>query len=96
MNIINYFYNSKLKLHQPNQPSIPSVPSVPSKKTKPIKYKTVYLVVNKNSQLPLGIYDTLELAKLNGQGSTYYNCIIYKYNINDKCTFMKNPVHEDA
>ena len=60
MNIINYIF-SKPKSHQPTVPLVPLVPLVPSnptKKNKPIKYKTVYLVVNKSSQLPLGIYDT--------------------------------------
>jgi hypothetical protein len=57
--------------------------------------QSVFLVVNKSTQMPLGIYNSLELAKKNGQGSTYHNCLIYNYSINDKCTFVKNPIFED-
>lgn len=94
MNIINYFYNSQPKLSQP--PS-PPPPQVPPQNTKPIKQnsKIVYLVLNKNSQVPLGIYNTLELAKSNGQKSTYNNCSIIEYKINQKCTFLNNPIFED-
>jgi len=39
----------------------------------------VYLVINKNTQSPLGIYSSKDLALKNGKSSTYCNCIIYKY-----------------
>lgn len=42
--------------------------------------QSVFLVVNKSTQMPLGIY---------------HNCLIYNYSINDKCTFVKNPIFED-
>ena len=93
--IINYFYNSHPKLSQPA--TLPNPPIVPPQNTKPIKSKSkiVYLVVNKNSQAPLGIYETLELAKSNGKSSTYCNCSIYQFTVNDKCTFVKNAIYED-
>jgi hypothetical protein len=88
MNIINYFYHSPPKLQVP--------PQDPPQNTKPIKQKskTVYVVTNKSQQI-LGVFDTLELAKSNGQSSTYHNCMIYQFNMNDKCTFLKNPVFEN-
>lgn len=55
----------------------------------------VYLVINKNTQSPLGIYSSKDLALKNGKSSTYCNCIIYKYTVNDKCNFYINPVYED-
>jgi hypothetical protein len=93
MNFFNYLYSSEPKLQVP-PPQAP--PQVPPQSTKPIKSKskTVYVVLNKSSQV-LGVFDTLELAKRNGQSSTYHNCMIYEYKINDKCTFLKNPVFED-
>lgn len=87
MNIINYFYS------QPT-PQVP--PQSPPQSTKPIKskFKIVFVVLNKSSQV-LGVFDTLELAKKNGQSSTYHNCMIYEYKINQKCSFLSNPVYED-
>lgn len=65
-----------------------------SNKTKK-SIKKVYLVINKNTQMPLGIYDTLEQAKSLGQKSTYYNCSILEFILNDKCLYMNNPVFEN-
>lgn len=59
------------------------------------KQQEVYLVINKNTQSPLGIYSSKELALNNGKSSTYNNCIVYKYIINDKCNFYINPIYED-
>jgi hypothetical protein len=43
----------------------------------------------------LGIYNNLDLAKKKGQESTYYNCAIYKYKINDVPRYLNNPIYED-
>lgn len=93
MNIISYFYYSQPKLSQSSSPPIPPQPTKPLK-SKTNKQKIVYVVLNKSQQV-LGVFDTLELAKSNGQKSTYNNCIIYEYTINQKCTFLKNPIFED-
>jgi hypothetical protein len=91
-NIINYFYSSQKK----SQQIVPPITSPIVQTTKPIKQKTniVYVVLNKSNQV-LGVFDTLELAKKNGKNSTYHNCIIYKFTVNNKCTFLSDPVFED-
>jgi hypothetical protein len=55
----------------------------------------VYLVVNKNTEMPLGIYDTLEKAKTEGQSSTYHNCSILEFTLNSKCNYLTTPVFEN-
>ena len=58
--------------------------------------KDIYLVLNRNSQSPLGIYSSKELAISNGTSSTYHNCTVIKYVLNDKCNFLNNNiVYED-
>jgi hypothetical protein len=57
--------------------------------------KKLYLVINKNTQTPLGIYDTLEQAKLLGEKSTYHNCTILEFILNDKCVYFHCPVFEN-
>lgn len=57
--------------------------------------KKVYLVINKNTQTPLGIYDSLEQAKLSGEKSTYHNCSILEFILNDKCSYFHYPVFEN-
>ena len=57
--------------------------------------KDVYLVLNKNTQAPLGVFTSKDLAILNGTKSTYHNCIVFKYTLNDKCNFYANPIYED-
>jgi hypothetical protein len=65
-----------------------------SKHRKTISEK-VYLVINKNTELPLGIYDNLEQAKSEGQTSTYHNCSILEFKLNSKCTYFHVPVFEN-
>lgn len=92
--IINYFYNTPQKV---THESTPQPPPIPDKSTKPLKTKkqnTVYVVLNKSNQV-LGVFDTLELAKSNGKMSTYHNCIVYEFTVNQKCTFLSNPIFED-
>lgn len=55
----------------------------------------VYVVVNKNSQQPLGVFDTLDAAKKEGEKVSYYNCSIFKFKINEKCNYLCNPVFEN-
>lgn len=65
---------------------------------KPNKKKSItkmYLVINKNTQAPLGIYDTLEQAKTLGEKSTYYNCSILEFILNDKCSYLNTPIFEN-
>jgi hypothetical protein len=56
--------------------------------------KLVYLVIDKNSMHPLGVFDNLENAKINGQKITYYNCMIIPFNINESCKYLIEPIFE--
>jgi hypothetical protein len=65
-----------------------------TKKNKMSKF-FMYLVMKKTTGEVLGIYNNLDLAKKKGQESTYYNCAIYKYKINDVPRYLNNPIYED-
>lgn len=54
-----------------------------------------YLIINKQSQTPLGIFDNLENAKHEGRINTYYNCSIMEFVLNDGCKYLNNPIYED-
>jgi hypothetical protein len=64
-------------------------------KIKTFKEGFVYLVINKATQAPLGVFDTLEKAKKEGQIATYHNCSILKLEINDRCKYLINPIFEN-
>jgi hypothetical protein len=55
-----------------------------------------YLVFHKTAQIPIGIFDSLEEAKEQGRKSTYCNCIVYKFKLNDECKYINNPEYEDV
>lgn len=55
----------------------------------------VYLVMDKNTNTPLGVFDNLELAKRNGQKVSYYNCIIIPFKLNDSCKYLFSSVFEN-
>lgn len=91
-------YKSKPKELEP-QSSIPPPPKRAQVKnctrnSRPCK-STVYLVIEKETQNPLGIFDSIELAKQNGQKITHYNCIIIPFRINDPCKYLFTPTFED-
>lgn len=86
MYIIDYFF--KKDNTSPKSKKI-------SKNRKNIISEKVYLVINKNTDLPLGIYDNLEQAKSEGQTSTYHNCSILEFKLNNKCTYFNIPVFEN-
>lgn len=53
-----------------------------------------YLVVNSSSDAYIGIYDSLEKAKKDGQLSTYHNCRVIEFKIN-KCDHLNKIVFEN-
>lgn len=65
-----------------------------NKKNKTAKV-VMYVVINKNTEQCIGVFDTLEAAIEGGRKTTYCNSEVYKFNVNDKCTFMNSPVHDD-
>jgi hypothetical protein len=97
--LIKYLTGSKTK--KPQQPETQAIP-LENKEVKNCtrnnrcsKKSTVYLVIEKETQNPLGIFDSIEGAKQNGQKITHYNCIIVPFRINDPCKYLYNPVFED-
>jgi hypothetical protein len=59
------------------------------------KLNTVFLVVKKSTGEPLGVYDSLNKAKEQGQKATYHNCQVIEYCINEPCKYLKAPVFEN-
>ena len=98
--LIKYLTGSKTK--KPEQPNpeqletqpIPQVKSC-TRNNRCNKKSTVYLVIEKETQNPLGIFDSIEGAKQNGQKITHYNCIIVPFRINDPCKYLFTPTFED-
>jgi hypothetical protein len=100
-NIINYFY----KTSPTKTPEAPKIPDPPTQKieeqesrstvTRNKKTNTVYLVIEKNTQNPLGIFDNFEKAKQSGQKTSHHNCVIIPFQINDPCKYLFNPVFEN-
>lgn len=64
------------------------------KKSKEEK-KKLYLVVNKASQLPIGIFSSLEIAIKEGVVATYHNCQVLEFTVDDKCKYLTNPIYEN-
>ena len=86
MNIISFFTGSQKKITASTKKRFSVVNSSP---------KTVYVVVYKNTGAPIGVFDTLQLAKEQGQNVTHHSCIIYPYTVNGQCKYLTNPVYED-
>jgi hypothetical protein len=55
----------------------------------------VYVVIDKNSHTSLGVFDTFEKAKENGQKTTYHNCMIISFVLNDACKYISEPIFEN-
>lgn len=70
----------------------PITKQVSFKTTKPIM---VYLVMNKTSQSPIGIFDNLEKAVIYGKKLTYNNCMVLLYKLNDECKYLQTIVFEN-
>lgn len=102
--LIKYLTGSKTKTTEQNENIPPSPPTPVQQNREQVKNysrnirsckSTVYLVIEKETQNPLGIFDTIELAKQNGQKITHHNCIIIPFKINDPCKYLFTPVFED-
>lgn len=102
--LIKYLTGSKTKNEEQNEITPPTPPTPDQKPRAEVKNcsrkarsskSTVYLVIEKETQNPLGIFDTVELAKQYGQKITHYNCMIISFNINDPCKYLFTPVFED-
>lgn len=101
--MFSYFFGKKDQKESPMRPMTPIV-SVVTKELKSEERKrkhrvtsdqNVYVVVNTNSQQPIGVFDTLDVAKREGQKVSYYSCAIYSLTLNGKCNYLQNPVFEN-
>jgi hypothetical protein len=61
---------------------------------KPPKPITIFVVSDKNSLMPIGVFDTLEAAKTSGGKVTYHNYNVTPFVINSQCKYLNNPVYE--
>lgn len=64
----------------------------------PMKQKpssVIFIVLHKNTQEPIGVFNELEEAIAQGKASTYCNCVVYQFKLNDKCVYLNRPVYED-
>lgn len=100
MGLYNYIFGSK-------NSEISEIKSIEPKKidinTKPVlinkhisrKKDTIYIVYNKCTDTILGAYDTLLLAKIEGQKATYNNCSILQVKLNGGCNHINKIAFED-
>lgn len=54
----------------------------------------LFLVCEKVTMTPLGIFDTIDAAKTEGNKITYNNCIIIPFNVNERCKYLYTPTYE--
>lgn len=54
-----------------------------------------YVVLHKTTQEIIGVFDSLEKAKTQGQKATYYTCAIYSFKLNGNCKYLNTPIYED-
>lgn len=98
--MFDFLFRKPMQPKQTTPPPLPlQLPNIDIKINKRFKKKTkqnyMYIVVKKNTFDILGIYTTVELAKKNGEESTYHSCSIYKYKINDAPKYINTPIYEN-
>lgn len=90
-NILNYF--SKDPIQKPKIIPCLTKAQLPKQK-KQIKQKNCYVIVHNNTQCIIGVFDDLDKAVESGRKSTYCNCSVYKFNLNEY-TFLNSPIYQD-
>ena len=101
MGIYSYFFGKSVKETKETKESVKEpeperkieVSSRPGSK-KRLQNLKVFIVANKQSDTILGVYDDLELAKKNGQKTSFFNCRITEFKLNN-CGYLNNVVFED-
>lgn len=90
-NILNYFSKDPLQKTKivpcRNEPQLSKVPIQK-------KQKNVYVIVHNNTQCIIGVFDDLDKAIESGRKSTYCNCSVYKFYLNEY-TFLNEPIYQD-
>lgn len=62
--------------------------------TRNTKINKVFIVIDRNTHDPLGVFNDFEKAKESGEKITYNNCTIIPFTINDPCKYLFKPVFE--
>ena len=91
MFLFRYFFPKKTPILPPVLPSISSIP--PPTVTRP-PVKKVFLVLEKNTQSPLGVFSSLKLAKESGKKTTNSNYVVIEFTVNDPCKYLFYPAFE--
>lgn len=94
--LIKYFTSPKTNNNSDKPNKTTETTTSNNNRNRKQKQNTVFLVINKNNHYPLGIFDTLEKAKQNGQKTTHYNCTIIPFQVNEPCKYLFNPIYEDS
>lgn len=63
--------------------------------TEPKQNIDCFVVLHKNTREIIGVFDSFEKAKQQGQKATYYTCLIYSFKLNENCKYLNNIVYED-
>ena len=87
--VFSYFFSSRTKTQEDV-----SKDDKKKKHQRKEKEQKVYLVINKNSETPVGIFSSLEKAKSDGEKATYHNCKIVEFVVDDKCKYLLDSVYE--
>ena len=83
--MLSYIFGSKkINLTKEQQPVIIKKPLC-----------QVYLVIEKNTSNPLGVFDNIADAKKEGQKITYHNCMIIPFILNNSCKYLNDPIFEN-
>lgn len=58
--------------------------------------KQSFVVLHKTTREIIGVFDSLEKAKEQGQKATYHTCAIYSFKTNGNCKYLNTPIYEDS
>jgi hypothetical protein len=61
----------------------------------PKQYTDCFVVLHKGTREIIGVFDSFEKAKQQGQKATYHTCLIYSFKINENCKYLNTIVYED-
>ncbi len=54
-----------------------------------------FIVLHKNTKEIIGVFDSFEKAKEQGQKATYNTCLLYTFKLNEKCKYLNSVIYED-
>ena len=92
MGLINYIFGTKQQIIDVSNDAKPVLVTNLTKCK--CKKECFYIVTNKTSETILGVYNDFNKAKKDGQKSSYNNCRISKYKLNN-CNHLTDIIFED-